>query len=868
MPSPYPLALWLKKMRRLAALSALVGLSIFGLPAHAESSSPAAETLEQAERRMAMIEAMGPPSFPSETAATKDLLANIRRREAEEIRVFVDLLANDGTPVRREPDTAETARFSTSIGPTDTSFVFRHWETGYAPDIREIILPASDLAAARAAAIRETRIVTAPPITLKKGATASVRLQGPDGRPLKKAVAAVRARPREGQGADLSWRDALWMPGFIEANSEGRIVVENITERFDLLLQVWAPGFLPSERIFENPAGNEDALWSLTPSPLLRGRVVDARTREPLVGVQVKFTGLYSSSEQHPFRWDQLANIGQTISDTGGYFTLPSLPVGWQGGAILKRDGYADLSLGDLARSGVAETEAEPETTREYAMQPGHRLAGHVRVPAGFLRDQELFTIEAIHDETHAVDSRSRPRSHTIYFWKKQNWPASASPVGRNEFDPEATDIPFAFPKLPEGRFRLRAFFSAHQLFAEAHIDLASDQADAELTIPVANEIEVSLVLSSGETAPVRGRLGYYRTDGTARKGFGFGVLSGDSTLPIVAGKAAGVLYGDRHKRQVVLVDQFLVGYRFARKPGARGHLASRTFDLPENGSPLRVTIPVEPAGAFRVRLLEDDDQLAPDGKGEVAYWFLGPEYSQGGGARAPYANLLFTPLPLQGECELVVQRGHRIVTTGKIALTPETPAIEHVLRFPPGTRVAGRILDSEGRPVAGGKVRLGYQYLQPQPTMLLEAAERLTGPDGEFSFEGINLDLPNPWWVETVPEPVGPPTMPRHRTPLDKNAAQAVELRLPEVHETAGRLLDYETNQPLPGITVEAFVWIRSVNPPPVDRPQWTNLRQPAMAETDADGVFRFRNLPAGPYALRLSFGEIVTKRDRKSVV
>ncbi len=812
---------------------------------------------------MAMIEAMGPPSPPFDTTDTKDLLASIRRREAEAIRVFVELLDTDGAPVRRDPKTAETARFATSISPADTSFVFRHWETGYAPDIREIALPESGLAAARDAADREARVVTAPPIMLEKGAAVAARLQGPDGRPLKSAVAAVRARPREGQGADLSWRDAMWMPGLIEADSEGRIVVENITERFDVLMQVWAPGFLPSERIFENPAGNEDALWSLTPSPLLRGRVVDERTREPLVGVQVKFAGLYPPSEQHPFRWDQLANIGETISDTAGYFTLPSLPVGWQGGAILKRDGYADLPLGNLARSGGTGTEAGPDTAREYAMQPGHRLAGHVRVPAGFFRDQELFTIEAIYDETHAVNSRSRPRSHTIYFWKKQNWPASFAPVGRNEFDPEASAIPFAFPNLPEGRFRLRAFFSAHQLFAETHIDLTSDQAGAELTIPATNGIEVSLVLPSGEAAPVRGRLGYYQTDGTARNRFGFGALSGDSTLPIVAGQAAGILYGDRNMRQVVFVDQFLVGYRFARKSGVRGHLASRAFDLPENGSPLRVKIPVEPAGAFRVRLLEDDGQLAPDGEGEVAYRFLGPEYSQGGGARAPYANLLFTPLPLQGECELVVQRGHRIATTGKVALTPETPAIEHVLRFPPGTRVAGRILDAEGRPVAGGKVRLGYQYLQPQPTMLLEAAQRLTGPEGEFSFEGINLDLPNPWWVETVPAPDGPPTMPRHRIPLDKGAAQAVEFRLPEVHETAGRLLDHETNQPLAGITVEALVWIRSVNPPTTDRPKWTNLRQPAVAETDADGVFRFRNLPAGPYALRLSSGEVVTKRD-----
>lgn len=802
---------------------------------------------------MDLIEALTPP--PKAPEGTKARLAELRRLIDEAITVTIPLVTDNGSPLRRDP-----SQLSVSIDPTQTTATVRHWEKGHAPLVRDIALSAEALAAAKVPVDREKRVIMTEPITLDRGVPATIRLLTPDGRPLAGAWAFVRARPREAKDSDLRWDEAPWLPDGIEADDQGRLRIENISDAFAVVVQVWAPGFLPAARVFEFSADNRPATWTLVPALPVQGRVVDGRTREPIAGARLELSGVFSESDTPRSGWDRLANSRPTLTDAAGRFTLSSIHPEWRGTATVKREGYADLNLGDLAKLAASANTRQPGTAAEYVMRRGHRLAGHLRVPSGFLRDLNLFIIEAEYDEPAPAPPGHRQPVGRLHFWKKAAKTHPLISIDRPEFDPEATDIPFVFPNLPEGRLRLRVFFSTHKLFAETHIDLASDRNDAELTVPAMGNVEVSLVSPAGDVLPVRGRLGYYRTAGKPRGPFASGASSRDQTMPVIAGRATTLLFGESDKQKIVFVDQYLTGYRFIRPPRHGGRSSSQTFDLPANGSPLRISIPVEPAGAFRVRILDDNGHPPPDGEGKVAYQFLGPEYSTSSDDSAPYRQLLFSPVPIRGEYELIVSQGTRIATTGKVTLTPENPVVERVLQFAPGVRFEGKILDAEGRPIAGGKIRLGHQYLAPQPTMLIGSGEQTTGPNGEFAFDGINFDLPNPWWLETLPEADGPPAMPRHRISIDANTANPFTIKLPAVHTTSGRLLDHETGRPVSGI--EVAVWLRPGISAEGRPAGWTRHRQSAKPATDANGVFHFSNLIAGAYELHVSTGRIITER------
>jgi hypothetical protein len=850
-----PARFFRKSPRFLVGLLALAGQGWLGGAAHGNPAPEQAETPEQAERRMILIEAAAPPPESSPFDAMEAGWHSLIRVQDESIGVAAAVLDADGRPINRSaPGDDASNRLLTHIQPSDTSFSFRHWEKGHAPFFQKIAVPGSLILKAATAVEKDARVVELPPVTLERGVPGFFRLLTPDGRPVTNAVVQLMARPREGDGADLEWNSALGFASFVESDADGRVSVENISGNFAVQATVWADGFLPARRVFENLADGETPDWSLAPVSLVKGLVIDARTRAAIPGARLEFSHIATPEGDGLFSWESLANSRKTTTDENGLFLLPRLPAGWRGSATLKREGFADLSLGDLTQAD----DLPQDAVREHAMKRGHRLAGQLRVPPGFLRDTKLFFIEAFPDSDPAPGAYPQSIAR-VAFQKRRQQIDGFVQTGVNHFDSETTELPFVFPNLPEGRVVLKAFFSEHRLSIKTSVDLAADRDDAALVATRSDDIEISLVSSEGTPTKARGRLGYYLTDGGRRGPFAFGALPGDRTLPITTGIASGGLVGVLPKHQVVFVDKYLVGYRFRGESRDGGGTSTRTFDLPADGSPLRASIEVEPAGAFRVRLAKDDTPTEAD---QVEYWFSTPEYSTGG-SRIPDSGFWASPLPLSGEYELSVRRGRRIASTGKVTLTPDEPVFDQVLRFPAGTRITGRLLDAAGRPVSGGKIRAGYQYVEPQPSMLMEAAECFTGADGEFALENINFDLPNPWWLETVPEPDGPPLMPRHRLPLKGDPKSEIELRLPAVHETSGLLLDHETGRPVAGVTVEALVWVRAVAPP-ADRPKWTNLRQPAVAETDNQGVFIFRNLPEGPYELRLSSGEIITRRDQ----
>lgn len=142
---------------------------------------------------------------------------------------------------------------------------------------------------------------------------------------------------------------------------------------------------------------------------------------------------------------------------------------------------------------------------------------------------------------------------------------------------------------------------------------------------------------------------------------------------------------------------------------------------------------------------------------------------------------------------------------------------------------------------------------------MLESVAATVTDAGGKFSFESINLDMPNRYWLVFDPsDEVGDVrrALPMHRIAVDARTPLPVEIRLPETHEAHGRLLDAKTARPVVGVRVWELMHERFSA---TGRPNWLPVfKVPAVAPTDESGLFWFNNLPAGVYDFSLSEGRV----------
>ncbi|HEY9248676.1 MAG TPA: carboxypeptidase-like regulatory domain-containing protein, partial [Rariglobus sp.] len=375
-----------------------------------------------------------------------------------------------------------------------------------------------------------------------------------------------------------------------------------------------------------------------------------------------------------------------------------------------------------------------------------------------------------------------------------------------------------------------------------------------------AGRIEVSFTDEQGGALPLNGWLSYEVDDG---KNYGcMQMIMTSGIAPVSEGRASVVLRGK--ERRVILYADGLPGYAFAKKDRFGRKDTKAVISLPEGTTRVQELLSLEAAGAIRWRVVDEHGKPETE---KVKFWLYTPPYSTGGGSvDPPYGRFFIRSAQLNESYRLVLQKGARFADSSPPPLTLAEPVADLVIAFKPGKKVAGRLVDSEGRPLAGMRVRLGYQMLEPQPQSMEDAAVAVTGSDGRFAFDSINLDMPNRYWAVFVPpeETGGRSPLPMHRIAINAKTEFPVEMKLPVVHAARGRLLDAATGRPVVGVRVWALMHEQFSK---TGRPNWLPVFQvPAVGPSDESGAFQFTNLPSGVYDFRLSEGRLALNRSEVS--
>lgn len=370
--------------------------------------------------------------------------------------------------------------------------------------------------------------------------------------------------------------------------------------------------------------------------------------------------------------------------------------------------------------------------------------------------------------------------------------------------------------------------------------------------------IEVSFTDAQGRPMLVSGWLSY---DTTGESQMCMMDYCGAGISRVLGGHTTIDLRGE--ERRVELFSEGLPGYAFAKKEHDATVHTNASLWLPKDATNLQTTIALEPAGAIRWRVL--DEAGTPETE-KVRYWLYTQPYSASGVIDPIDGQMLIRPARLESPYRLVIHKGALFAASSAPLLTMDSPVADLVIAFKPGQTVAGRLVDADGRPVAGANLRLGYQLMEPQPTMMETATLAVTGADGAFAFESINLEMPNNYWVvfDSHDGANEQRPLPKHRIAINAKTPMPVEMRLPAVHAASGRLLDAKTAEPVAGVLVRALMHEQFSS---TGRPNWLPVFEvPATAPTDERGEFHFTNLPAGVYDFRLSKGFVTQNREAVS--
>ncbi|WP_422928099.1 M56 family metallopeptidase [Singulisphaera sp. PoT] len=261
--------------------------------------------------------------------------------------------------------------------------------------------------------------------------------------------------------------------------------------------------------------------------------------------------------------------------------------------------------------------------------------------------------------------------------------------------------------------------------------------------------------------------------------------------------------------------------------------------DVPPGDSPFVIEIKAKPAGAIVGRVLKADGTSAATS----AYLGVSTVTKPSGlemasiqvnNIRTDSAGRFFLgPLPIGGTYVVSASEGYNKQVSKPIKLDGTKATEEVELRMGKVATGRGRVLDPEGRPLAG--ISIGLKLEHP-------VAGTDWGPPiasdrkGEFQFEGlgtegmrykVKLDIRKDFEpAEAYLNPGGAPT----------------EVQLKRGHVIIGRVVDVKTGWAIPGL--EVYAHRERVL-------QGERFGFESEARTDTEGRFRFSNLPDVPLQL-----------------
>ncbi|MEM1178121.1 MAG: carboxypeptidase-like regulatory domain-containing protein, partial [Acidobacteriota bacterium] len=521
----------------------------------------------------------------------------------------------------------------------------------------------------------------------------------------------------------------------------------------------------------------------LEPAVTLRGRLVDVDAR-PVTGVEIQ---VHADLSRNHLLEPPLSVAAR--SDGDGRFTLPRLPEAPIYELITRASGFA--------ASVFAVTRPEGGGPLELVLRRGRQVVGDIVDAAG----QPITNAAAMLYPSRRAD-RGRLLVDDVHVGVSGGegiFSMDHVLAGRYELGVSADG--FAPLKVPDLEI----------LDGDGALDLGTIDLEAESTLggrvvdvddrPLAGA-SISYLALAYEVGPDDDQLSTMKTTGTDGDGrFMIRQLASDQLLDLKVRRT---------------------GYRERRLVGVEA----------SGGEPLVVTL--DPVAQIFGRVVDEEGSPVPSAHlvvDPLEDFDAGVTAAIGGEPRTTTADgrghfTLTAPEPgayrIRASADTYLpSRDHTFEVRDDLSAEPLTLVVRE------GARIAGRVLDVEGRPVAGARVRV----VEPAPRRAEAAAEGRSRSDGSYELDGLEV---GPTRFEVVHG-----DFPRAFRTLELHGAlHRLDVTLDPGAELRGRVVG-ETRSPIAGALLRLEV---------VDGP-----RQPRKsAQSDTDGSFRLRGVPVGSYRLR----------------
>lgn len=626
-------------------------------------------------------------------------------------------------------------------------------------------------------------------MVLSRGFKGRIRLTDPQGRPVGGGrIEGAYAMPN---GASID--------NFKLAIGPGGLATLDRCSTCPLSLAVSAKGYQEDERNPVQLTPERELVWKLKPAQVVHGTVRAGKNNQPLIGARVYVLQRNTERPGHSYTRGYDTSNPPLLAETDGAggFRLDTFQDDSSYVLLVTAPGYGRKIVARVStRSGEVNVVLGPEI----------RVRGRVIGPLDGLMKNFKGELEINCENPIRVDDFMNNDRHEVPL-KVQGG------VGY-----------FEIPELYPGKLKLHVGGREFTRVLDKSIeDLVVDLRPGAKPAEPEREIVIRFELPTGAPAP-RGKLAisYYRTPPVDKNSPDwawkeFELQQGEIrfTLPVPSH------FNTSNKDK-------LVGCWFGNTPG---------WDVTEGKGPFEVTVPAKPAGAIYGQVMKTDGRSLS----ASALYSLSLAVEEPAPATERFAvdsslrlgdlgKFMAGPLPFGGTYRIMAcaSESGTYLMSDPVRIDAQTPLQEVELKVPRGVKVCGRVLTSEGRPIAGVEVRLGISI---SPNNGYSSGSVSTNEEGWFTYARVNPDVKGKYSLSIDSQRDYVPVVMKEMNP----GRSPFTIKLERGAVICGVVEDEQTGKPLRDATIFASQ----------NYPNRQGVSCQAESRSDAQGRFRFSNLP-----------------------